>query len=141
MATRLFAEFNHSAIELGVLTILVSPSRGVSEMDTNSTDVILLRVSRRAVKKIAIIGVVGCLAAAGLATAVSGAGASFGTQADVVSVERSHKGDRLQLAPKHTSTVPLPVVTTLSRPPIGCEPAFSRVADPKRSHVFGRCIS
>ena len=141
MATRLFAEFNHSAIELGVLTILVSPSRGVSEMDTNSTDVILLRVSRRAVKKIAIIGVVGCLAAAGLATAVSGAGASLGTQADVVSVERSHKGDRLQLAPKHTSTVPLPVVTTLSRPPIGCEPAFSRVADPKRSHVFGRCIS
>jgi hypothetical protein len=114
-------------------------------MDTNSTDVILLRVSRRAVKKIAIIGVVGCLAAAGLATAVSGAGASLGThlgtQADVVSVERSHKGDRLQLAPKHTSTVPLPVVTTLSRPPIGCEPAFSRVADPKRSHVFGRCIS
>jgi hypothetical protein len=124
-----------------VLTILVSPSRGVSEMDTNSTDVILLRVSRRAVKKIAIIGVVGCLAAAGLATAVSGAGASLGTQADVVSVERSHKGDRLQLAPKHTSTVPLPVVTTLSRPPIGCEPAFSRVADTKRSHVFGRCIS
>jgi hypothetical protein len=105
-------------------------------MDTNSTDVILLRVSRRAVKKIAIIGVVGCLAAAGLAAAVSGAGASLGT-----SVERSHKGDRLQLAPKHTSTVPLPVVTTLSRPPIGCEPAFSRVADPKRSHVFGRCIS
>jgi hypothetical protein len=124
-----------------VLTILVSPSRGVSEMDTNSTDVILLRVSRRAVKKIAIIGVVGCLAAAGLAAAVSGAGASLGTQADVVSVERSHKGDRLQLAPKQTSTVPLPVVTTLSRPPIGCEPAFSRVADPKRSHVFGRCIS
>ena len=109
-------------------------------MDTNSTDVILLRVSRRAVKKIAIIGVVGCLAAAGLATAVSGAGASFGTQAGVVSVERSHKGDRLQLAPKHTLTVPWPVVITLSRPPIGCE-AFSRVADPKRSHVFGRCLS
>ena len=63
-----------------MLTILVSPSRGVSEMDTNSTDVILLRVSRRAVKKIAIIGVVGCLAVTGLANAVSGAGASLGTQ-------------------------------------------------------------
>jgi hypothetical protein len=124
-----------------VLTILVSPSRGVSEMDTNSTDVILLRVSRRAVKKIAIVGVVGCLAVTGLANAVSGIGASLGTQADVVSVERSHKGDRLQLAPKHTLTVPWPVVITLSRPPIGCEPAFSRVADPKRSHVFGRCLS
>jgi hypothetical protein len=32
-------------------------------------------------------------------------------------------------------------VTTLSRPPIGCESAFSRAADPKRSHIFGRCIS
>jgi hypothetical protein len=108
---------------------------------TNSTGVISQRMNRRAVKKIAIIGVVGCLAVTGLATAVSGAGASLGAHADVVSVERSHKGDRLQLAPKHTSTVPSPVVTTLSRPPIGCEPAFSRVADPKRSHIFGRCIS
>jgi hypothetical protein len=27
------------------------------------------------------------------------------------------------------------------RPTIGCEPAFSRVADPKRSYIFGRCIS
>ena len=110
-------------------------------MDTNSTDVILLRVSRRAVKKIAIIGVVGCLAVTGLANAVSGVSPSLGTQADVVSVERGHKGDRLQLAPKHSSTVPSPVVITLSRPPIGCEPALSHVADPKHSHVFGRCIS
>jgi hypothetical protein len=113
----------------------------VSELDTNSTGVISLRVSRRAVKKIAITGVVGCLAVTGLADAVSGIGASLGTQADVVSVERSHKGDRLQLALKHTLTVPSPVVITLSPPPIGCEPAFSRVADPKRSHVFGRCVS
>jgi acyl-[acyl carrier protein]--UDP-N-acetylglucosamine O-acyltransferase len=45
------------------------------------------------------------------------------------------------LAPKHIPTVPSPVVTALSRPPIGCEPAFSRVADPKRSYIFGRCIS
>jgi len=103
-------------------------------LDTNSTGVISLRVSRRADKKIAITGVVGCLAVTGLANAVSGMGASLGTQADVVSVERSHKGDR-------TLTVPWPVVITLSRPPIGCEPAFSRVADPKRSHVFGRCLS
>ena len=109
-------------------------------MDTNSTGVISLRVSRRAVKKVAITGVVGYLAVAGLANAVSGIGASLLTQADVVSMERSHKGDRLRLAPKPL-TVPSPVVITLSRPPVGCEPAFSRVADPKRSHVFGRCLS
>ena len=113
----------------------------MSELDTNSTGVISLRVSRRPVKKIAITGVVGCLAVTGLADAVTGVGASLGIQTDVVSVERSHKGDRLQLAPKHTLTVPSPVVITLSPPPIGCEPAFSRVADPKRSHVFGRCVS
>ena len=110
-------------------------------MDTNSTATFALRMSRRAIKNIAIIGVVGCLAVTGLAAAVSGAGAALSTQADIVSVDRTHKGSRLPLVPKHTSTVSSPVVTTLSRPPIGCEPAFSRAADPKRAHIFGRCIS
>ena len=110
-------------------------------MDTNSTAVIALRVSRRAAKNIALIGVVSCLAVTGFAQAVTGAGAALSTQADIVSVDRIHKGDRLPQVPKRTSNVPPPVVTTLSRPPIGCEPAFSRVADPKRSHIFGRCIS
>ena len=110
-------------------------------MDTNTTAVFALRVSRRAAKNIAVIGVVGCLAVTGLAVAASGAGAAFSIQADIVSVDRTHKGNRLPLAPKHTSTVSSPVVTTLSRPPVGCEPAFSRAADPKRAHIFGRCIS
>ena len=110
-------------------------------MDTNSTAVFALRLSRGAVRNIAVIGVVGCLAVTGLAAAVSGAGATLSTQADIVSVDRTHKGNRLPLLPKHTSTGSSPVVTTLSRPPIGCEPAFSRAADPKRSHIFGRCIS
>ena len=110
-------------------------------MDTKSTAVFALRLSSSAVRNIAIIGVVGCLAVTGLAAAVSGAGAALSSQADIVSVDRTHKGNRLPLAPKHTSTVSSPVVTTLSRPPIGCEPAFSRAADPKRAHIFGRCIS
>jgi hypothetical protein len=110
-------------------------------MDTNSTAVIALRVSRRATKNIAVIGVVSCLAVTGFAAAVIGAGAALSTEADIVSVDRTHKGNRLPLAPKHTLTVSSPVVTTMSRPPIGCEPAFSRAADPKRSHIFGRCIS
>ena len=111
-------------------------------MDTNSTTVFALRVSRRAAKTIALVGVIGCLAVTGFAAAVTGAGAALSTQQhDIVSVDRTHKGDRLPLAPRHTSTVSPPVVTTLSRPPIGCEPAFSRAADPKRSHIFGRCIS
>ena len=110
-------------------------------MDTNSTAVFALRLNSSAVRNIAIIGVVGCLAVTGLVAAVSGAGAALSSQADIVSVDRTHKGNRLPLAPKHTSTVSSPVVTTLSRPPIGCEPAFSRAADPKRAHIFGRCIS
>jgi hypothetical protein len=72
---------------------------------------------------------------------VHGAGAASGIQSDIVSVAHTHKGDRLPLAPKHIPTVSSPVVTAISRPPIGCEPAFSRVADPKRSYIFGRCIS
>jgi len=36
----------------------------------------------------------------------------------------THKGDRLPLAPKNIPTVPSRIVTALSRPPIGCEPAF-----------------
>jgi hypothetical protein len=92
----------------------------------DSADFISLRVSMRAANNIAIMGLVGGLAVAGLSTAIG---------------ERSHKGDRLQVAPKPTSTVPSTVVTTLSPPPIGCEPVFSGLVDPKRSHVFGRCIS
>ena len=95
-------------------------------MDTSSPDFISLRVSRRAANNITMIGLVGGLVVVGLSAAMG---------------ERSHKGDRLQVAPKHTSTVLSTAVTTLSRPPIGCEPVFSGLADPKRSHVFGRCVS
>jgi hypothetical protein len=92
----------------------------------DSADFISLRVSRRAANNIAIIGLVGGLAVAGLSSAVG---------------ERSHKGDRLQVAPKPTPTAPSTIVTTQSPPPIGCETVFSGLVDPKRSHVLGRCIS
>jgi len=109
-------------------------------MDTNSTAVVQ-RVSRRAARNVVVIGVISCIAVVGFAAAVTGAGAALRTQVDIVSVDHTHKGDRLPLVPKHTSKASLPVVTTLSRPPIGCESAFSCAADPKRSHIFGRCIS
>ena len=109
-------------------------------MDTNSTAV-AQRVSRRAARNVVVIGVISCLTVVGFTAAVTGAGAALRTQVDIVSVDHTHKGDRLPLVPKHTSKASSPVVTTLSRPPIGCESAFSRAADPKRSHIFGRCIS
>jgi hypothetical protein len=110
-------------------------------MDTNRAAVFAQPVSGRAARNVALIGVVSLLAVAAFAAAVTGAGAALGTQSDIVSVDHTHKGDRLPLAPKHASKASSPVVTTLSRPPIGCESAFSRAADPKRSHIFGRCIS
>ena len=59
------------------------------------------------------------------------------TAQQTVSVNRTNKGDRLLL--KRTSTVPAMAVK--AQPPVGCDPAFSRVADPARAHFFGRCIS
>jgi len=107
----------------------------------NSTAFLAQRVSRRATRNVAIISVVSCLAIVGFAAAVTGAGPALSTQINMVSVDHTNKGDRLPLVPKHASKASSPVVMTLSRPPIGCEPAFSLAADPKRSHIFGRCIS
>ena len=110
-------------------------------MDTSSAGIFAQRVRRRAFRNVAVVRVVSCLAVTGFAAAVHGAGAASRIQSDIVSVDDTHKGDRLTVAPKNISTVLSPVMTTLSRPPIGCESAFSRVADAKRSHIFRRCIS
>ncbi len=59
-----------------------------------------------------------------------------------ISVDRTHKGDRLSpesswLRQEHKSTtMKLPSVV-----PSGCDPAFSPVADPQRSRIFGRCVA
>jgi hypothetical protein len=55
-----------------------------------------------------------------------------------VLVNRAIKGDRLPL--KRTSAALLPIEAK-AKLPVGCDPAFSRAADPARAHIFGRCIS
>jgi hypothetical protein len=115
-------------------------------MDTNIIGVLVSHVamtlSGRAAKSIVAIGVVSCLAVGGFAVAVSGAGAALSAQTpDAISVNHTNKGDRLPLALKRTPIIPSPTVSTMRRPPIGCEPAFSRSAEPERAHIFGRCIS
>jgi hypothetical protein len=87
-------------------------------------------------------GLVAAAAAVGLIAgafpaAVSTPGAARTAQ-HTVSVNRTAKGDRLPL--EGTSAVLLPM-TVKAHPPVGCDPAFSRVADPARAHIFGRCIS
>ena len=122
-----------------MLTILVSPLRG--RWIRIALPFLRSGLAAGPLGTLLIIGVVSCLAVVGFAAAVTGAGPALSTQINIVSVDHTHKGDRLPLVPKHTSKASSPVVTTLSRPPIGCESAFSLAADPKRSHIFGRCIS
>jgi hypothetical protein len=92
-------------------------------------------------RSFAVLAVVGGLTVAGFAAALTGAGAASSAGAEIISVDRTHKGDRLSLLAKPTSKASLPAVTILAKPPVGCEPAFSRIVDPDRAHVFGRCIS
>jgi hypothetical protein len=87
------------------------------------------------------IAALGCLIAGGFTAAASTGGAAKSQEPGTVSVNRINKGDRLQLTLKRTSTVSSPLVSTLPRPPVGCDPAFSRTVEPARAHIFGRCIS
>jgi hypothetical protein len=113
-------------------------------MGTNCTRNFALRsrsgLFTNTTNSLVVIGVVSCFAVTGFAIAATGAGAALSAQPDIVSVNRTHKSDRLSLMSKSTAPVSS-AVTALSRPPIGCESAFSRVADPARAHIFGRCVS
>ena len=66
------------------------------------------------------------------------------TRAPEVLVNRAHKGDRLAHAPagQKMQINPMSTVKTSmpERPPLGCDAAFSPVADPARGYVFGRCM-
>ena len=85
-----------------------------------------------AVMLAAVLAGVACIATSGFANE-----ARFATP----SVDRMHKGDRLPPAsnvtrPQGNSKTTLPKIV-----PAGCDPAFSPVADPERSRIFGRCIT
>ena len=42
-------------------------------------------------------------------------------------------------APARRSGRPTAVSRTV--PPLGCDPAFSKVAEPQKAHIFGRCAA
>ena len=81
----------------------------------------------------AVLAGVACIATSGLAN-----GAKFATTL----VDRMHKGDRLPLAHRllppadNSKTTKVPTIV-----PAGCDPAFSPVAEPEHSRIFGRCIT
>jgi hypothetical protein len=59
------------------------------------------------------------------------------------SVNRTNKGDRLEsvVAKSTPTTAPQHSSMSVGRRPIGCEPAFSPLAEPGRKQFFGRCVS
>jgi hypothetical protein len=75
---------------------------------------------------------------------MSGPSISAITVEHSVSVNRINKGDRLsQTTANHPSLHSPPsteAVTPPKRVPLGCDPAFSPVADPARGTIYKRCM-
>lgn len=69
-----------------------------------------------------------------------------GGHAALVSVDRANKGDRLPdaLSPKTHANRSLVTTTPQTPPqqsPLGCDAAFSSLADPTRAHIYKRCMA
>jgi len=76
------------------------------------------------------------------AACIATPGRANGPKYTTASVDRTHKGDRISpaahLAPSADNFKATKVPTIV---PTGCDPAFSPVAEPERSRVFGRCVT
>src|SRR5262249_11164460 len=75
---------------------------------------------------------------------VATTGFADGAKFSVISVNRTHKGDRLpqafNLQRPEINSNSMKVSPSTNVPP-GCDPAFSPVADPERGRTFGRCVT
>jgi hypothetical protein len=94
-----------------------------------------------ALKIIIAAVVVGSFAAATVG-AMSAPRAASSTSVEV-SVNRTNKADRLEsvLARATPASAPRQSNMSVGRRPVGCEPAFSPLAEPGRKQFFGRCVS
>ena len=99
----------------------------------------MLNVSRLIKSSIAALAVV-----AGGATAMTAVTDAQDESIVSVSVNRINKGDRLipmatnRMLQHFNSTQRVPSGKLV---PVGCDPAFSPVTDPRRAHIFGRCMA
>jgi hypothetical protein len=62
-----------------------------------------------------------------------------------IAVNRTHKGDRLPQAslphhPNNSMSIEMAPASP-KQTPLGCDPAFSPVADPARASIFKRCMA
>jgi hypothetical protein len=84
-----------------------------------------------------------CFIAVGIATFIESSVAG-NSEAITILVNRNNKGDRLPQS--STLTQPASNLSPTERAlpiaiPLGCDPAFSPVADPMHAYIFGRCMT
>jgi hypothetical protein len=108
---------------------------------SNSTGSMLSRVAGITL----IIGAAAVVAAVvtNAPAAIGASGASISAPTSLVSVNRANKGDRLSQAPAERPSHSSPSTEAVAPPkrvPLGCDPAFSPVADPSRGNIFKRCM-
>jgi hypothetical protein len=95
-------------------------------------------------KQSVTVVVLGCFIVGGLGT-VKAPSAAGRDRTATVSVNRTNKGDRLPSASA-------PVYSTISlsnekspvppkRPPLGCDPVFSPIANPAQAHIYRHCTA
>jgi len=91
------------------------------------------------IRKGAII-LVGC---AMLFGSVNALGAARYEPQNTVSAHSGKKGDRLPMASATKAHASLPYTKPASakRPPLGCDPMFSPIADPAHASLYGRCMT
>jgi hypothetical protein len=61
----------------------------------------------------------------------------------IVTSNPINKGDRLPItaATRGTKASPLKASSATKRPPLGCDPMFSPIADPAHAGLYGRCAA
>jgi hypothetical protein len=96
-------------------------------------------------KEIAAASILSCFIVGGVG-AVTGPGIAGSDESMTVSVNRTHKGDRLiKAALSHQRAGHLPSTglapASPQRTPLGCDPAFSPVVEPALAHIFKRCLA
>lgn len=86
------------------------------------------------------IAVVGC---AVLFCAANEPGAAQHEQQTAIVAKPAKKGDRLPMTSAANARIPSFYAKPSSprRPPLGCDPMFSPIANPAHASVYGRCIS
>jgi hypothetical protein len=86
------------------------------------------------------------LVAASVLTEMTAPSGTRDEQTASISVDRTSKRDRLPYASRSKAHVNSSLLTTTPQPPsqqrpLGCDSAFSSLADPTHAHIYKRCMA